>query len=224
MLAYHGTTHSFKRFGLKRANCESHVGSGVYLTSCPDDAQTNYSGIGRDLEGRIETLAETLTKDDGNMGSWNAQYKKAKQIAHKKLVGKGNYLLTCKIKEGAKLFKLGSNYIEMCVYNEDEDPEYTEVGQALLNIYTKYKICPPDSFCDGEMTSAQIYKSLVDGWNWGEKTNPGEIFKEFISDIGYDGVEYEDAHEFFPRMCYPGTSHYVVYKPSLVKICEKEEV
>ena len=55
---YHGTTHDFNVFLREKGNLEGDYGAGFYLSSSFEDAVANYAGIGPDLSGRIERVAE----------------------------------------------------------------------------------------------------------------------------------------------------------------------
>jgi hypothetical protein len=223
--AFHGTTHQFKKFDIDKANRESHLGAGVYLTSVVSDAEQNYAGMGPDLTNRVEHLADQMVNEAD--ADWNTEYQKFKDIARQELVGNGRYILTCKISPKAKLFPLGNRYLELWNYNaddEDAEPEYTEFGQAILDIYNRYDLSTDDLFCDGCIRTGQLHKDLLEKYIDYDDTNAGELFKQIILDSGYDGVEYEDAYDFFPKMVDRGTKHYVLYKPEFVKISNKERL
>ena len=55
---YHGTTHDFNVFLREKGNLEGDFGAGFYLSSCFEDGVAIYGGIGPDLSGRIERVAE----------------------------------------------------------------------------------------------------------------------------------------------------------------------
>tara|TARA_R100000152_G_scaffold18937_1_gene10916 strand:- start:1881 stop:8786 length:6906 start_codon:yes stop_codon:yes gene_type:complete len=55
---YHGTTHDFNVFLREKGSLEGDYGAGFYLSSSREDADANYAGIGPDLSGRIERVAE----------------------------------------------------------------------------------------------------------------------------------------------------------------------
>jgi len=223
MRAYHGTTQNVKRFSSKRFR-EGHVGPAVYLTSIVDDAVNNYACVGPDLDNHIEQFIDDLMSSD-----WGEHHtrEEAIQIAYKKFIGPGNYLLTCEISPKAKLFKLGRNYVELWTYNgedEDAEPEFTQIGKALDDLYNQFGLDKSEVFCDSEVRTFDILHDLAHKYEDYDETSLGEVFKQFVLDAGFDGVEYEDAHDFFPFMVDSGTQHFAIYKPNLVKIVEKEEL
>ena len=60
---FHGTTHDFEAFDPSLAHHENSMGKGIYLTDSPEDATSNYAGIGPDLESRIDQLTDRLMND-----------------------------------------------------------------------------------------------------------------------------------------------------------------
>ena len=54
----HGTTASFTAFLPEKMNPECFLGCGYYFTTSPEDANTNYAGVGPDLADKIIRLSE----------------------------------------------------------------------------------------------------------------------------------------------------------------------
>ena len=131
MNLFHGTTHDFNEFNINCTKKDSHVGQGIYLTESIDDAIINYACVGPDLECRIADLADEIFQNSDEI----IDYEIAEELAKKQLVGKSNYLLRCSIVENANLFVLGNNYVELWTIGKDDDsePEYTKIGQALID-------------------------------------------------------------------------------------------
>jgi hypothetical protein len=104
----------------------------------------------------------------------------------------------------------------------DDEIELSKFGANLNDILAGCGYSSSDIISDGEMTTAEILKALSkllcdnDVWY-------GEIFKEVVIAAGYDGIEYEDASQWF-RMVERYTKHFVVYKPELVSIISVEEL
>lgn len=61
---YHGTTHDFEVFDIKKTYKEAYVGGGFYFSSNPKDAESNYAGKGPDAENKIEQMAENIENQD----------------------------------------------------------------------------------------------------------------------------------------------------------------
>jgi hypothetical protein len=60
LVMYHGTTADFRSFDSNKANPEADFGAGFYFSNNPADVESNYAGIGPDLEGKIETEASQV--------------------------------------------------------------------------------------------------------------------------------------------------------------------
>lgn len=70
-VAYHGTTHSNITEFMRTGSKEGFLGQGPYFTTSPDDASSNYAGIGPDLRIRIDLEAEKIVdsmEDDRDFG------------------------------------------------------------------------------------------------------------------------------------------------------------
>lgn len=219
-MLFHGTTHKFEKFDLSSGNPMNHVGIGVYLTDSLWDCEKHYTdSSGPDLKNRIENLADSLLDNDPSLG-WFEAHTQAK----KALVGPARRVLTCEIKPEAKLLTLGKHYVEMYNYGTmpDDELELTKFAANLHDILAGCGYSSSDIISDGEMTTAEILKALSkllcdnDVWY-------GEIFKEVVIAAGYDGIEYEDASQWF-KMVEHYTKHFVVYKPELVSIISVEEL
>ena len=78
IVVYHGTTHDFESFdSSKTGNIEGALGAGHYFTTSSEDASINYAGIGADLEGRIEMMAERfvqMIQDDTDVNEVMERY------------------------------------------------------------------------------------------------------------------------------------------------------
>lgn len=61
---YHGTTHDFDTFDLKKTYADSYVGGGFYFTANPHDATENYAGKGPDAQNKIEQLIEEIEANE----------------------------------------------------------------------------------------------------------------------------------------------------------------
>lgn len=197
-MLFHGTTHYFRKFNNKHGRGICHVGKGVYLTNKKEDALHNYaSEKGPDI--RQKYYAE--------------EYDSEKYLGNKK------YLLECAIRENLNFAILGKKWYDIYTYNEEtEDFEYTQLGVAITN-------CGYDISLESEMTLEDIRKQI---WNdnstWEDGNNPGSIFRDILIEAGFDGVIYEDAHDYFPGMVNKGTVHYVVYDARNVMIRKRKNL
>jgi hypothetical protein len=57
---YHGSTHDFDTFDLKKTYVEAYVGGGFYFTANPYDASENYAGKGPDAENKISQIVDNV--------------------------------------------------------------------------------------------------------------------------------------------------------------------
>lgn len=216
MKLYHGTTHSLDEFSLHRANKDNHLGSGVYLTSCEDDGRNNYAGVGPDLRSRINVMIDELTGCDEDYGDWQS----AKIEATQQLDGGARLLLTCEIEPTANLFKLGNNYVELYSYDEENDEIIVSPLMEAIQYYLPDDWQQITADCD-EIKSKDLIKSIFMYNNYDEDYDE-DLTARIIKRAGFDGVEYEDAFDWFPWLVRRNTRHFVVYKPQLVRIIEKE--
>lgn len=63
---YHGTTHDFDTFDLKKTFTDGYLGAGFYFTSNPHDAGENYVGKGPDAQNKIELRAEEIESNEND--------------------------------------------------------------------------------------------------------------------------------------------------------------
>jgi hypothetical protein len=221
MELFHGTTHNFNKFSLACGNEANHAGVGVYLTSCIDDAKRHYAGRGPDLRNRIGQLTGEIYNEYEQDNEKDISWDTCEQLAIDILDGKKKLLLRCEIQPEAKLFPLSMNhFLELYEFDEDDDDaDYSEVGLAIALLCEAFDMDYPDA-C--EMTTDEIFKWIRNSYN-GEGWC-GEIFRLFVELLGFDGVEYEDASNYFPNMVSKGTKHFVLYNPEMAVIKYKLEL
>lgn len=217
---FHGTTYRFDKFDAKRGNDQNHSGVGVYLTNCERDATFNYVGQGADLRIRIDDRAYQIQNENPGVWKWS----EAKKMAIDELDGKQRLLLRCEIKDEAKLMPLGDHYLEMWSYDpedEDAEPELSDIAEALVKVCddTGYSI----EITDAEMKTVDIHRMFRNQWGDND-VKPGEAFRMFVQACGFDGVEYEDAWNFFPGMVTKGTKHWVIYNDDMVLIKDAQVI
>jgi hypothetical protein len=63
---YHGTTHDFDTFDLKKTYTDGYVGAGFYFTSNPHDGGENYAGKGPDAQNKIDLRVEEIEANEND--------------------------------------------------------------------------------------------------------------------------------------------------------------
>lgn len=210
-MLYHGTTKAFNRFNIKKTSKESHAGSGIYLTTCYDDARDNYTKVdGPDVKYKIRRIA------------WN-------ELPYSAL-GNHSYMLYCEVDDNAKLATISKNdFFTVYEYNEDDEyeQELTEFGKAIKKIDDELN--SPfimSHIYESDITLVDLIKIISDNFSYDDdyRLYPGEVFKQIIIAAGYDGVIYENPGYFFGFMRGWSAQHYVVYNKDKVKIVEREKI
>ena len=83
LVVYHGTmSGDFTVFDASYSNVESDLGSGFYFSSDYADVNNNYENGGKDLEAKIERLAERIAADE-DIDEDEAKQKARKQLSKK---------------------------------------------------------------------------------------------------------------------------------------------
>ena len=220
MELFHGTTHNFSKFSLACGNEANHAGIGVSLTSCINDAQRHHAGRGPDLRNRIGQLTGEIYNEYEYGNQHHISWETCEQLAIDILDGKKKLLLRCEIQPEAKLFPLSMNhFLELYEFDDEDNADYSEVGLAIALLCEAFDMDYPDA-C--EMTTDEIFKWIRNSYN-GEGWC-GEIFRLFVELLGFDGVEYEDASNYFPNMVSKGTKHFVLYNPEIIVIKTKDRL
>ena len=89
---FHGTTHKFTVFNKDLSSIEGDLGAAYYFTNSRGDVDTNYAGVGPDLTGRIERLAESLIDDETVQDSYGKPIRPSGPKISGKDIGVGGYL------------------------------------------------------------------------------------------------------------------------------------
>ena len=240
--ALHGTTNAdLNEFKRSRANIESDMGAGFYASNTPEDVEKNYANVdGPDLTQRVEQLAERLEDDfDGDMDA-------ARQEARKRLSeGSPNTMkLYMRFKNPAVL---GDNetfldYSEE--YNEETD-EYKEPTGLLVDFVEALRdVAPNFNVSDREIESAigkifdqaegdglkisdalsTIKSELLDAFDDEGNSASSEVFRQALSQIGFDGVIDTTVYDKFGskkrggmKGMNEGTVHFIAFKPGQIK-------
>lgn len=250
--ALHGTTNAdLDEFKRSRANVESDMGAGFYASNTPEDVAANYANVdGPDLTQRVELLAERLEEDfDGDMDA-------ARDEARKRLSqGSPNTLkLFMRFKNPAVIGGRGETFLGYSEeYNEETD-EYGEPTGALVNFVEALRDVAPDfNASDREIESAigkiferaegdglkagdalNIIKSeLLDAYDDDGNAASSEIFRQALSEIGFDGVIDTTVYDKFGpqrrvggqvldraggmKGMTPDTVHFIAFEPEQIK-------
>ena len=243
--ALHGTTNAdlieFKR---SRANIESDMGAGFYASNTPEDVEKNYANVdGPDLTQRVEMLAERLEQDEEFDGDMDA----AREEARKRLSqGSPNTMkLYMRFKNPVVL---GDNetvldYSEP--YNEDTD-EFEEPTGLLVDFVEALRDVAPDfnvssreieatigkifeEAQDGDIKASELLgivkNEMVDAFDGEGNSASSEVFRQALSQIGFDGVIDTTVSTKFGRNKYgggmkgmnEGTVHFIAFEPTQIK-------
>ena len=251
--ALHGTTNAdLTEFKRSRANIDSDMGAGFYASNTPEDVEANYANVdGPDLTQRVEQLAERLAQDDEFEDDMDA----AREEARKRLSeGAPNTMkLYMRFKNPVVI---GDNetvldYSEE--YNEETD-EYEEPSGLLVDFVEALRdIAPNFNASDREIESAigkifeqaegeglkvsdvqSIVKSeFLDAFDDDGNSASSEIFRQALSQIGFDGViDTTVYNKFGPKMrrngevydraggmkgMNEGTVHFIAFEPTQIK-------
>jgi len=238
---YHGTTHAWTEYSPDRGNPDNFFGVGFYASSDKGDVEINYKGIGKDLTGRINMLADKIADEQ------NIDYEKAKNIAKRKLAGKEPKILEVYLSIHNPLILTdtwrGTNFeftptedeeTGDWVESEDKERIYNIIRTLIYGKYSEYNLDiqrVTESLGDIDEIKAndlvRIFREneyLLDWLCCDEKTGRS-LMLNFIRDIfiemGFDGVIDEIPNKRFPRMDIPeGAKHYIVWNPTQIKLAD----
>ena len=240
--AYHGTnTGAFTVFDKNRANVESDMGAGFYLTSNEDDVTQNYEGGGPDFDNKIARLAERIQSEEDI-----EDYDEAKEIAEKRLMGEngGAHLITGYVKmdnpahvNGTTLFADILDDISEEDY-DDEDDYYQAQEDAIaeslndiqetldeLGYYNIEEVMPilNDAVYNGGISIPDLKEQINNLYIEDDEGNQAgnEVLRAIIESLGYDGIIDDTVSEKFKNMGLDeDTTHYIVFNPNQIKSAE----
>jgi hypothetical protein len=125
---FHGTTHDFDIFNVKKSWIESQFGQMIYLTTSEYDAQINYTDSGPDLKMRIDLKAERLgdeiSENPLEMGlatdtpTDEEIETHARQLAEEEMMGQTPQVLSLYVKLKKPLIINGTDYLQPKIYME----------------------------------------------------------------------------------------------------------
>jgi len=212
-IVFHGTTHDFDSFKPERAHVENDLGAGFYFSNTAEDVNENYAGIGPDLTGRIERLAEQL-QDSEDV----EDYDEAIVLATKELSGGKFSVMPCYLSiqkpvqigdnpftgEKETVFDLEEEYDEETEEYGDVSGSFVEFLDALDRVaggfYTgDLEKLRGDLFSEamdwqGMKASELIQKvkehdSMLDAQDeYSGDHAAAEIIRQAFEDMGFDGI------------------------------------
>jgi len=245
LVVYHGTTHTFDQFDLNKAPIENAVGRGFYFSSDSYDAGNNYATpLGPDITERIANYADQLKDSEDEDGN-PIDHDRAMELAREKFVGdhEGAVLpVYLKIENPVYLNKNSRAYDKNTRFeiienfdedgNETDDPEGNGIQllESIDNACANYNLDSDivkeklyEGLIDGSLTAYDVMKTIGDTFsdvydeNTGEYAG-GQLISDIFQGMGYDGIIFENANQFFPKMGIEyEADHYVVFDPTQVK-------
>lgn len=218
---WHGTTHEFTVFSMDRSNMENDWGNGFYFSSDRFDSTDNYAGIGPDLAGRIERLAEMLAND-------GMSEDEAMDEARRELVGPTQRVMevVVRMRKPAVMGWQGSTFIEGSdwkklkdalevvereFYGVDKDAIMEEARvldhDYLWNVFKRIR--DSDVLDNVESTSGQPAQN--------------ELQRRILELMGFDGIVDKTVGGRFGHvlsMPSRGVFHVIVWDPRQVKLLD----
>ena len=187
---YHGSTHDVYAFDSENASDMSDFGRGVYLTNNPEDASTNYAGVGPDLQTRIDQATEYHTEVSGMHPALAA--KKAREeligeasrgVVYPLKLNTDNFV---KIGRDGTVIPAGSDYRQSAI----DDIESYDGGRKAFDSDDAYEDAVYDraiEFYDTDIDSNYLkLKDFLSGYGADER-----LTSDILQDV-FDGSEGMD--------------------------------
>ena len=242
---YHGTTADFSEFDRDRGNIESDFGAGFYFTNTPADVESNYAGIGPDLENKIQLEAERIASET------DREYDDPEVIAEAReqwVQHEGATMpVYLSLQNPAILGGKGETVLTMEMPYDESTDEYGEETGTLVNfvvglrqIASRYDDGDVESAIDtilGDAGSESI--SLADALEilkkdeqFGYYTDENgrlashEIIRQALERAGFDGIIDRTVDQKFGSQrrigksmkgMHDGTVHYIAFEPEQIK-------
>ena len=178
---YHGTTHDFDTFDLKKTYTDGYLGAGFYFTSNPHDAGENYAGKGPDAQSKIELRAEEIESNEND------------EISN--ILG----ISTDEVEEAASAGTLPAmirEYAEKEILGEDQKPNIMPVYLRMVNPfylgnahkqYFDYNI-GYDEETEVESEGAILIEKLTEELSELDLSDPQKTLGKILEDLEpYDG-------------------------------------
>jgi hypothetical protein len=210
LVLYHGTTGDFTSFDLSKANPESDLGVGVYMSNTVDDVGNNYAGEGPDLTSKLEKLAERIAGETDREYDDPEVVKEAKAalsiqnqgftmpvftaIKNPVVIG-GNNETSLTYEEGydedteeygepeGTLVEFMDALRDVVAENEyDEADAEQAIGDAYEKLGGEYEVQVSDLIAALKGAEGLVYASNEDG-----DSVANEIIREAFERIGFDG-------------------------------------
>lgn len=198
-LGYHGTILNTNRLRLQNASPQSFVGKGLYFTDCLKDAESHASPNNPDNSHKI---SNTIDRHVYGLKR-KLSYQRATEIAERKFSGSSVFLARLEINNPLHLD-----------YNR---PHYIQRNRAarFFNLLAKAEeqwYGAKDKLSCGILDGMKT-TDFISGLHGLELKYQTRL----IRSLGFDGVIFHDAAEFWPSLYTAGSTHYVVYKERQVK-------
>jgi len=232
---YHGSFFDIDRFDPKKFDKSAAVGRGVYLTSDPQDAFSNYADkSGPDVQAKIERAIKNPSID-----SFQKQKKTAEKRLYKTLEKEGVlYPLHIRSKKMADLGPdQGQHFIELLNVAGDDvvlSKEAKAIKEALWRARDKYENFHPDkawsAILENDLpTETELWKSLRRETGDASDKITGnlvgnEINRLALKAAGFDAISLEPVTKGKPAVSFgyhykaePQTKHITVFNPNQVR-------
>jgi len=243
--AFHGTPHNILgKFDINKVGTgegAQSYGHGMYFAEAPDVAKsyaTDRSYVGKFMAGKPDTTpwdAQRIAQDTLNVHGDNAvaqlektlknnsSSKNPQQIeANKQLQDAIDLLKTNQLTSKGNLYKVDipDEYIpKMLDYDKPLKDQPKAVQDALAK-YDPYLYSKNGDDYDPMETGQSIYQRITTTLAYG-KSDVSNVYKEssdVLNSLGIKGIRYLDESS---RSAGKGTSNFVVFDPTDVKILEK---
>ena len=218
LTAYHGTPHTIQgQFDINKVGTGEGAqayGHGMYFAESPDVA-TQY---------KSSTIPENaLTDPQKNVVEW-AKYEAGDEgpLAHlldmqqlyTKKYGKENVDKAVEFFKGGNLYKVDipdADILNMLDWDKSLTKQTPEVQAILKDRF-------PSAFDDPRQATGQaLYKEQVKKMGMSGQQNPEQFMSDYLNEFGIKGIRYLDEGSRKTG----GTSNFVVFEPSTVKILEQ---
>ncbi|MBR6608633.1 MAG: hypothetical protein IKK99_00275 [Oscillospiraceae bacterium] len=242
MVLYHGTTWDFTVFDRDKANPESDMGAGFYLSNMYDDSEGNYSGVeGPDLKNRIDRLTDEIEDRE------EIDRKEAYEKAMAELYGGEDQVMTVyrNIKNPVIIDEYNGTYLEAYSEYDEEYDEYGEPeGELVAYIQNAVYILYDYDVWDADRTAEEIQSIM---WDYPDGIDAGQLVKEMKNKMidtsddngnligneiireafertGYDGImDRTVANKFKGMHLDPNTVHVIAFNSNQIKNVDNKQ-
>jgi hypothetical protein len=252
--ALHGTTNAdLTEFKRSRANIESDMGAGFYASNTPEDVAANYANNdGADLTNKRERLTEQIYQQLEDDEEWSDRTHEERED---EAIRRANERLSDGAPNTLKLYMrfknpvvLGDNetYLDYSDSYDEEIDEYGEPEGKLVDFVEELRITAPvfgvsgreietalgriSEEAEGEGVRASVLHDIIenefiDAYDENGNSVSREIFRQVLSEIGFDGVIDTTVNSKWGRGrdrvgmkgMTPDTVHFIAFEPEQIK-------